>query len=253
MVVTSPPYNLGKSYSLHNDSMPEADYLAWQGEVAKEIARVLRPDGHLFLNIGADSKHPWPAIDVALRYRPHFVLQNQPGWIKSLALDANSLKADPALHAAMHERTFGYFVSLNSEYFLNPCWEPVYHFKPKGRSPLHRTAEGVGVPYVVKDQPARFGHHRERHCRGNAWHIPYPTTQSRTDRDYHPATFPVALAELCLRLVAPGPDGLVLDPFVGTGATLLAARALNLDAVGIELDPAYCVVARRRLADGAAA
>ena len=73
--------------------------------------------------------------------------------------------------------------------------------------------------------------------------------QSRADRDYHPATFPVALVDRCLRLAAPGPDGLVLDPFAGTGATLLAARALNLNAVGIEIDPAYCAAARRRLAE----
>jgi site-specific DNA-methyltransferase (adenine-specific) len=44
-VVTSPPYNLGKSYSCHNDNMPEAQYLAWQDEVAQEIARLLMPDG----------------------------------------------------------------------------------------------------------------------------------------------------------------------------------------------------------------
>jgi site-specific DNA-methyltransferase (adenine-specific) len=70
VVITSPPYNLGKKYSLHNDSMPEDQYLAWQSEVAKEIARILRHDGHLFLNVGSDSQHPWRDIDVALAYRP---------------------------------------------------------------------------------------------------------------------------------------------------------------------------------------
>jgi site-specific DNA-methyltransferase (adenine-specific) len=247
VVVTSPPYNLGKQYSVHNDSMPEDTYLDWQGEVAKEIARVLRPDGHLFLNIGADSKHPWRDIDVALRYRKHLTLQNRPGWIKSLALDASALRTDPALHDTVHMRTFGHFVSLNSDYFLNPCLEPIYHFTPAGRSPINRTAEGVGVPYVFKDQPARFGHHRERHCRGTAWHVPYPTTQSRADRDHHPATFPVGLVELCLRLAAPRPNDLVLDPFAGTGSTLLAAQAMGLNVIGIEIDPAYCAAARRRL------
>ena len=41
---------------------------------------------------------------------------------------------------------------------------------------------------------------------------------------------------------------LVLDPFLGTGATLIAAQQLGLSAIGIEIDPGYCEAARRRLA-----
>ena len=105
-----------------------------------------------------------------------------------------------------------------------------------------------GCPYVFEDQPARFGHNRGLRCRGNVWHIPYKTTQSRADRDFHPAPFPVALVDRCLRLAALKPGELVLDPFMGTGATLVAARQLGLPAIGIEIDPVYCEAARRRLA-----
>jgi site-specific DNA-methyltransferase (adenine-specific) len=245
-IVTSPPYNLGKAYSLHNDDMPEDAYLAWQGEVAREIARLLKPDGHLLLNVGADSKHPWRAMDVANSYRPHLVLQQTIAWAKSIALNASTLP-ERALREAMHERTFGHFVSINSPAYLNPTWESVFHFTPSGHSPINRLA--IGVPYVFKDQPARFGHGRDKHCRGNAWHIPYQTTQSRADRDHHPATFPVELAAFCLRLADPRPDELVLDPFVGTGTTLLAAQSLSLRAIGIDIDAAYCAAARRRLSE----
>jgi site-specific DNA-methyltransferase (adenine-specific) len=247
IVVTSPPYNLGKGYSLHKDSMPEADYLAWQGEVAKEISRILRPDGHLFLNVGSDSAHPRRAEDVAIVYERYLIRQQTIVWVKSLAVDASAIP-EPELRQVLHERTLGHFVSLNSDCFLNPCWEPVFHFTPSGRSPINRLA--IGVPYVFKDQPERFGHSRDKHCRGNVWHNPYPTKQSRADLDYHPATFPVALAERCLRLAVPPVSGLVLDPFLGIGSTLLAAKTLNLDGVGIEIDPAYCAAARRRLSQG---
>ncbi len=248
VVVTSPPYNLGKRYSLHDDDMLEADYLTWQGNVAQEIARILKPDGHLFLNIGSDSKHAWRAIDVALAYRPHLVLQQTITWVKSIALDASAIP-EPGLRKGLHERTFGHFVSLNSDAYLNPTWEPIFHLTPQGRSPINRL--GIGVPYVFADQPERFGHHRDKHCRGSVWHVPYETVQSRADRDHHPATFPVKLAELCLRLADPRMGELVLDPFVGTGTTLLAAQALSLSAIGIEIDPAYCAAARRRLKNGA--
>jgi site-specific DNA-methyltransferase (adenine-specific) len=268
VVVTSPPYNLGKKYGVYDDDLPEAEYLAGQEAVAKELARVLRPDGHAFVNVGSNSAHPLRSIEVCLTYAKHLALQNRIVWAKRLALNASALKDDPELKAlpaakaapelfaalcdVMHERTFGQFTSFMSDAFLLSCYEDVFHFSVAGRTPINPRAEGVGVPYVFKDQPERFGHGRELRCRGNVWHIPYKTMQSRADRDYHPATFPVALVDRCLRLAAPGPDGLVLDPFAGTGATLLAARALNLNAVGIEIDPAYCAAARRRLAEIAA-
>jgi site-specific DNA-methyltransferase (adenine-specific) len=243
--VTSPPYNLGKSYSCHNNNMPEAEYLAWLGEAAQEIARLLMPDGHLFLNVGSNSRFPWRSMDVANVYRRHLTLQQRITWVKSIALDGSTLPVP--LCDEMHDRQVGHSPSINSGHFLNPIAEDIWHFSPSGRSPIDRTAPGVGVPYVCADQPARFGHHRKLHCRGNAWHIQYKTTQSRADRDFHPATFPVVLAERCLRVAGLTAGDLVLDPFAGTGATLVAAQQLGLSAIGIEIDPAYCEAARRRL------
>jgi site-specific DNA-methyltransferase (adenine-specific) len=245
-IVTSPPYNLGKRYSLHDDDMPENHYFAWQGEVANQIARLLRPGGHLFIVLGSNSKRPWRSIDVAKIYGRHLVLQNRITWVKSLAVDASSVP-DKTVRDAVHMRTFGHFVSLTSDRFLNPCAEDIWHFSQSGDSPINRLA--VGVPYVFADQPARFGHHRNKHCAGNVWHIPTPTVQSNSERFNHPATFPIALADRCLRLAAPGRDGLVLDPFAGIGSTLAAAKALGLSATGIEIDPAYCNAARQQLAD----
>ena len=127
----------------------------------------------------------------------------------------------------------GHFTPIGSSTYLNPCWEIIWHFTPTRRSPIDR--EAIGVPYVFKDQPARFGHNRELHCRGNVWHKPYKTTQSRDDR---------------FKLAKLGPDALVLDPFAGIGSTLLAAQELGLRAIGIEIDPAYCAAAEERLLAG---
>jgi site-specific DNA-methyltransferase (adenine-specific) len=225
--------------------MPEAQYLAWQDEAAQEIARLLMPQGHLFLNVGSNSRFPWRSVDVANVYRRHLTLQQRITWVKSIALDGSTLPV--SLRDAMHDRQVGHFPSINSPHFLNPVSEDIWHFSPSGKSPIDRTTPGVGVPYVWANQPARFGHNRELHCRGNVWHIPYKTTQSRADRDFHPASFPVALAERCLRLAGLKAGDLVLDPFAGTGATLVAAQQLGLSAIGIEIDPVYCEAARRRL------
>jgi len=189
--VTSPMYNLGKSYGpgSPDDDRPLAEYLREQGEIAAAIARVLTADGHFFLNVGANSKHPWRSVQVAMEYGKHLTLQQPPfTWVKSIAANGNTLPKH--LRDEMHERQVGHFQSINSNYYVNPTTELVWHFSPNGRSQIDRLAEGVGVPYVWADQPARFGHYRELHCRGSAIHIPYKTTQSRADRDYHPAPLP---------------------------------------------------------------
>jgi hypothetical protein len=112
----------GRLYSRYDDDRPQAEYLAWQGEVAHEIAPIISADGHLFLNVGWSKSRPWQAIDVALAYHPFFILQKPPiTWVKSIALDASSLP-EPSLRRAMHLRTFGHFVSLTpTTRRLNPC------------------------------------------------------------------------------------------------------------------------------------
>ena len=66
----------------------------------------------------------------------------------------------------------------------------------------------------------------------------------------HPAPFPVELARRCIRL-STWPGEFVLDPFAGTGTTLLAAAQLGRRAIGIERSEKYCELAARRLAQGA--
>ena len=85
-------------------------------------------------------------------------------------------------------------------------------------------------------------------CRGNTWFIPYETIQSRDKDRPHPATFPPKLPEMCLRLHGLGRTRLVVDPFLGLGATAVACARLGVDFVGIEIDPHYLgeAIARTR-------
>jgi site-specific DNA-methyltransferase (adenine-specific) len=75
----------------------------------------------------------------------------------------------------------------------------------------------------------------------SVWEVP-----TRALRQGHGAAFPPALVEPCL-LLATGPGDLVLDPFVGSGTTAVAARALGRRFVGVELNRVYVRIAERRL------
>ena len=222
VVVTSPPYNIGKTYVDYDDQRSEGDYLAFMERVGEQLARVVKPDGHVFVNVGYTNVKPWTAMDVASQFRNHFELQNQFVWVKSIAIN---------------DVTTGNFKPINSGRFVTPTNESVFHFTRSGKETLDRHA--IGVPFMHKGNLARFQHEADVRCRGNTWFVPYaPINRSGQRGDGHPAAFPIDLPTMCIRLTGKT-QGIVLDPFVGSGTTMEAAKQCGLKGVGIDISPTY--------------
>jgi site-specific DNA-methyltransferase (adenine-specific) len=251
VIVTSPPYNLGIRYNNYRDTLSKREYLDWSGAWIGAAARVLRPEGSLFLNVGAKPSDPWTALDVAQAARPHLTLQNIFHWIKSIAIDRRAAGSGAGLS---RDLAVGHYKPINSDRFVNDCHEFVFHFTPQGLTRLDRLA--LGVPYQDQSNIGRWRAAADGlRCRGNAWFIPYETIQHR-DRDRpHPATFPTRLPEQCLQLHGVGRIELAMDPFAGLGSTALACARLGIDFVGAEIDESYlseAVERARTAADEAA-
>ena len=242
-VVTSPPYNLGIRYRSYDDTLPRNRYLEWTGRWVEAVKRVLEPDGSLFLNVGAKPTDPWTAMDVAQAARPHLHLQNTLHWIKSIAIDKDATGGSVELE---RDLAVGHYKPINSDRFVNDCHEFVFHFTPRGRTPLDRIEIGVGYQDPSNIARWRSGGNNRR-CRGNTWFIPYETIQNRDKDRPHPATFPPRLPEFCLRLHGLSRLGLVVDPFLGLGSSAVAAAQLGLDFIGIEMDRDYLDEAIRRV------
>jgi site-specific DNA-methyltransferase (adenine-specific) len=244
VIVTSPPYNLGIQYNRYQDAMPQADYLAWTDRWIQAAARVLRPDGSMFLNVGAKPTDPWTALDVAQAARSHLKLQNIIHWVKSFAIDKASAGAAAGL---ARDLAVGHYKPINSDRFLNDCHEFIFHFTPNGASAIDRLA--LGVPYQDRSNVGRWRAAADGiRCRGNTWFIPYETIQRR-DRDRpHPATFPAKLPEQCLRLHGLSRIELAMDPFVGLGSTAVACARLGLNFIGADIDETYLAEAAERTA-----
>ena len=111
VVVTSPPYNLGVQYRTYDDGKPHQDYLDWTGRWVAAAARLLTPQGSLFLNVGAKPTEPWTALDVAQAARPHLRLQNILHWIKSIAIEAEAAGGRAGL---THDLAIGHYKPINS-------------------------------------------------------------------------------------------------------------------------------------------
>jgi len=270
LVVTSPPYNLGIRYRNFSDRQDRRSYLNWCAEWAAQIRRILKPSGSLFLNIGAAPSNPMLPHEIVMTLRNFFVLQNSIHWIKSIAIDTaqgrksapnphlNPLSAppsrDPNPDAERQVRvdggikTYGHFKPISSKRFLNDCHEYIFHFTKTGRVELDRLA--LGVPYQDKSNIGRWRHTRgnDLRCRGNTWFIPYETIQSRAKERPHPATFPVQLAEWCIKLHGVSRVQTMLDPFLGIGNSAVAAQRCGVKKfIGFEIDENYLAEAKRRL------
>jgi site-specific DNA-methyltransferase (adenine-specific) len=234
-IVTSPPYNLGVRYRSYDDSIPRQEYLGWTNAWVKAAARVLAGDGSLFLNVGAKPTDPWTAFDVAQAVRPHLQLQNTIHWIKSIAIERALAGAGAGLE---DDLAVGHYKPINSRRFLHDCHEFIFHFTPKGRTTLDRTA--VGVRYQDRSNIGRWRAAASgTRCRGNTWFIPYDTIQSRDKERPHPATFPPKLPEMCLRLHGLNRLTTVVDPFMGLGSTAVACAQLGIGFIGIDIDADY--------------
>ena len=233
LIVTSPPYNLGIEYGAYSDRAERSSYLDWFEGWASEARRVLKSDGSLLLNIGAAPSNPLLPHEIVLRLQRRFVLQNTIHWIKSVAID---------------QRTHGHFKPISSPRYLNDCHEYIFHLTPNGKTPIDRLA--LGVPYQDKSNIARWEHTGggDLRCRGNTWFVPYQTIKSREKQRPHPATFPVELAENCIRLHGVERVQTMLDPFLGIGNSAVAAQRCEVPKfIGFEIDDAYLAEAQRRL------
>ena len=234
VVVTSPPYNLGIQYGQYDDTISRSDYLTWLGEWAAVVKSVLHDDGSLFLNVGSKPSDPSVPFQVLAEMQKHFALQNVIHWIKSIAIEKADVGDYPGISKDI---AVGHFKPINSPRYINDCHEYIFHLTKNGNVPLDRLA--VGVEYQDKSNVARWSKQQDKRCRGNTWFVPYKTIKSRAGQRPHPATFPVKIPEMCIRLHGLSRTKLVLDPFLGIGHSALACAQLGVNFVGFEIDAEY--------------
>lgn len=276
MVTTSPPYNLGIDYSTYQDNKPRQEYLEWLDGVFAAVKHCLKDTGHFWLNMGYSNIDPWVGMDVAMIARRHFVLQNNFAWVKSIAVN---------------DVTSGHFKPINSNRFANPTWEHLFHFTKTGAVVCDKLAVGVPYMWdcnidnsgrvrgrlakkmgftdikdfnrrataaeqakLAADLAQKMASQKPRpdvRCRGNSWYVPYDTIANRElHRGSHPATFPVALIEQCIRFSGVK-SGVLVDPFMGSGTSAVAAQRQGLDYIGFDIDADYIQFAQDRIRDQA--
>ena len=216
LMVTSPPYHAGKDYDT-DDSFD--DYLALLERVFAEVHRVLEPGGRAVVNVANLGRRPYvPLASLVTRLmteRLGFFMRGEVVWRK--AEGANGSCAWGSWQSA-----------------ANPTLRDVHEYClcfSKGR--MDRVRRGRST----------IGRDEFLAATLSVWDIPAESAR----RVGHPAPFPVALPRRFIELYTFEGD-VVLDPFMGSGTTAVAAVEAGRRYVGYETDPAYVALAEGRLA-----
>jgi len=237
-VMTSPPYWNLRDYD-HADQLglePDSDdYVSNIADVMDEVKRVLRPDGSLWLNLGDtyDDKdlQQIPARVALELQRRGWILRNRVTWAKPNPMP-QSVK-DRLNNTT--EAVFHFVKNKDYWYDLDAVREP--HEQDNAFEKKRGSITRNGKPgNECEPEPHPAGKNP-----GDVFEVttkPFP--------DAHFAVYPPELCEKPIKATCPE-GGVVLDPFAGAGTTLLKAKELGRDYIGIELNPEYADMARARV------
>lgn len=217
LVVTSPPYNLDIAYDSYKDGDSYGDYLLFSRNWLKEAYRVLKNDGRLCLNIPLDKNK---------------------GGQQSVTADLTRIAkiAGFKYHSTIiwnegnisRRTAWGSYLSASAPYVIAPVETIIVLYKKSWKK------ENRGISDTTKDEFISWTN--------GLWTF----NGESKKRVGHPAPFPLELPKRCIKMFSYVGD-VVLDPFLGSGTTLIASYNLNRKGIGVEIDKKYFKLAIERL------
>lgn len=227
LIVTSPPYNLGKDYGTARDDATYQQYLEWVTSWCAQLWRILEPGGRLCLNIPLDINLSFDAGRKRVtQKRPVLAdfthrLVNDEGWVYNTTI--------LWLEGNISRRTaWGSWLKA-SDPWVNTAAEAVLVL-----SKQKRKRDGRGKNTEIS---------REEFM---DWTLGLWEFRGETSKRWrHPAAFPEELPRRLIRMFS-FTDDVVLDPFLGSGTTCRVAKDEGRRSIGVEIDPEFCKIAAER-------
>ena len=233
LVVTSPPYYAGKEYeeAVGEGHIPAGyvEYLDMLHDVFAECVRKLEPGGRIAVNVANLGRKPYRSLSAdvidILQNRLKLLLRGEIIWRKARGASGNC--------------AWGSFRNAANPVLRDLTERVVIASKGRfDRAPARDQRASAALPSENSITASEFVA-----ATTDVWEI-RPASATRVG---HPAPFPVELPQRLIELYTYC-DDLVLDPFIGSGSTAVAAVRTGRRYVGLDTDPAYIALAEERLA-----
>lgn len=226
LVVTSPPYNIDKPYGTYKDKIALNDWEDLIREVTKEVYRVLTPDGSFFLNLspvpyGKDKEIlPLPFIGYQIMSESGFKLRNMITWT------FNNMQNCVNRLSGRYENILWGVKDLRNYVF---------------------NLDAIRVPYITQNDKRLVGGAGRNPT--DVWYFDRVNNMTKKKLNIrHPTVYPLPMIMRILKMSS-NPGDTILDPFVGSGTSLVAAKILDRNGIGFELDEQYASEIEMRLSE----
>ncbi len=221
LIVTSPPYNVDIHYGKFRDDIPYEKYLEFTEKWLRKARKLARPDGRLCLNIPLDKSKGRREEGFQSVYADVVEIAKEVGWKYFSTIIWNEQNIS-------RRTAWGSWLSASAPYVIAPVEVIVVMYKKRWRKMKKGTSDITREEFIE--------------WTNGLWTFP---GESRK-RVGHPAPFPVELPKRCIKLFTFVGDT-VLAPFLGSGSTLVACSLLRRKGIGVEIDPNYCEIAKKRV------
>lgn len=230
LTITSPPYNVGKNYGNgYNDRIEPKSYFLFLKNVFGEIFRLTKIGGRVCLNVPFIGNSYFSKKSTHLQFYPLpyiEMLQSIEWTFRDFVIWVKTRQPENPNNFCGNSTGWGSWLSPSSPY-LRCFAEAILIFHKKNKKLQHK-----GKTDLSKEEFLTYTK--------NIWYFPAESKRR------HPAPFPLELPLRCIKLYSYLND-VILDPFLGSGTTALAAEQLGRHYIGFEVNPEYCEMAKRRL------
>lgn len=219
LIVTSPPYNLNIEYDSVRDSLSLKDYWIWVQNWLGKCYDLAAHTGRVCINVPLDVNTPslgdlaFHANYVQLAKAAGWKYKNTAMWYKQNVINRTA---------------WGSWKSASAPSMLTAFETVIIMYKGEWKKARRSESDITGKEFTDWTM--------------NLWHI-----TPETSKNGHPAPYPPELPKRCIKMFS-YVDDVILDPFVGSGTTLVVAKALDREAIGVDISENYCEMTRKRLA-----
>jgi site-specific DNA-methyltransferase (adenine-specific) len=243
LIVTSCPYGVGIAYDVHNDDVIFDEYLEFSENWLTQAFRVLKDDGRIALNI------PYEINRQDKGGRIFFVseiyqLMKKIGFKFFGIVDLEEDSPHRSKTTA-----WGSWMSPSSPYIYNPKECVILAYKNKHIKKVKGEPQWKGVPTQIEQEDGTFKTKVVYQDEDKKEFMELVFGQWKYLNDSRPmtkATFSMDIPTKAIKILTYKND-IILDPFAGSGTSLVAAEILGRQWIGIELSPNYCQVAETRV------